>query len=39
MEGVSQEAIGACGQAAASNLIVLWDDNGITIDGKVSIRT
>ena len=37
MEGVSQEAIGLAGKLALSRLIVLWDDNGITIDGKVSL--
>ncbi len=37
MEGVSHEAIGLAGRLALSKLIVLWDDNGITIDGKVSI--
>ena len=37
MEGVSQEAIGLAGKQQLSRLIVLWDNNGITIDGKVSI--
>ena len=37
MEGVSQEAIGIAGKQQLSRLIVLWDDNGITIDGKVSL--
>jgi transketolase len=37
MEGVSQEAIALAGMQALSRLIVLFDDNGITIDGKVSI--
>jgi transketolase len=37
MEGVSQEALALAGKQALSNLIVLWDNNGITIDGKVSI--
>ncbi len=37
MEGISQEAIALAGKQQLSNLIVLWDDNGITIDGKVSI--
>ncbi len=37
MEGVSHEAIGLAGKLQLSRLIVLWDDNGITIDGKVSL--
>ncbi|WP_417598903.1 transketolase [Pararhodobacter oceanensis] len=37
MEGVSQEAIGIAGRHQLSKLIVLWDDNGITIDGKVEL--
>jgi transketolase len=37
MEGVSQEAIGLAGKQKLSRLIVLWDDNGITIDGRVDI--
>ncbi|QUS35734.1 transketolase [Falsirhodobacter algicola] len=37
MEGVSQEAIGLAGRLQLSKLIVMWDNNGITIDGKVSL--
>ena len=37
MEGVSQEAIALAGHLGLSKLIVLWDDNGISIDGKVSL--
>ena len=37
MEGVSQEAIGLAGKHQLSRLIVLWDNNGITIDGKVEL--
>jgi transketolase len=37
MEGVSQEAIGLAGRHELSRLIVLWDNNGITIDGKVAL--
>ena len=37
MEGVSQEAIGLAGKHELNKLIVLWDHNGITIDGKVEI--
>jgi transketolase len=37
MEGVSQEAITLAGRLRLSKLTVLWDDNEITIDGKVSL--
>jgi transketolase len=37
MEGVSHEAIGLAGRQKLSKLIVLWDDNGISIDGKVAL--
>ncbi len=37
MEGVSQEAISLAGHLKLGKLIVLWDDNGITIDGAVSL--
>ncbi len=37
MEGVSQEALALAGKQQLSRLVVLWDDNGITIDGKVSL--
>ncbi|MHC0053046.1 transketolase [Actibacterium sp. D379-3] len=37
MEGVSQEAIGLAGKHELNKLIVLWDDNGITIDGTVAL--
>ncbi|MEZ5894871.1 MAG: transketolase [Parvularculaceae bacterium] len=37
MEGVSQEAISLAGHLKLNKLIVLWDDNGITIDGKVAL--
>ncbi len=37
MEGVSQEAISLAGRHRLSRLIVLWDNNGITIDGAVDI--
>ncbi len=37
MEGVSQEAIALAGRYRLNRLTVLWDDNEITIDGKVSL--
>jgi len=37
MEGVSHEAIGIAGRQALSKLIVFWDNNSITIDGKVDL--
>jgi transketolase len=37
MEGVSQEAIAMAGHWKLNKLIVLYDDNGITIDGPLSI--
>jgi transketolase len=37
MEGVSQEAISLAGRHELGKLIVLWDNNNITIDGAVDI--
>ncbi|KAF0675691.1 transketolase [Profundibacterium mesophilum] len=37
MEGVSQEAIALAGHLQLGKLVVLFDDNGITIDGRVDI--
>ena len=37
MEGISHEAIGLAGMQKLSKLIVLWDDNNISIDGEISL--
>lgn len=39
MEGVNHEAIGLAGHLGLGNLIVLWDDNKVTIDGKTDLST
>ena len=37
MEGISQEAISLAGRHELSRLVVLWDNNNITIDGTVDL--
>jgi transketolase len=39
MEGISQEAISFAGNLNLNKLIILWDNNSISIDGKTSLAT
>jgi transketolase len=39
MEGINHEAIGLAGHLKLGNLIVLWDDNNVTIDGTVELSS
>ncbi|MBB4097738.1 transketolase [Sphingomonas kyeonggiensis] len=39
MEGINHEAVGLAGHLKLGKLIVLWDDNKITIDGAVSLSS
>jgi transketolase len=39
MEGINHEAVGLAGHLGLGRLIVLWDDNRITIDGAVDLSS
>jgi transketolase len=39
MEGINHEAIGLAGHLKLGRMIVLWDDNRITIDGDTNLST
>ena len=39
MEGINHEAVGLAGHLGLGRMIVLWDDNRITIDGAVSLSS
>jgi transketolase len=39
MEGISHEAIGLAGHLKLGRLKLLWDDNGISIDGPISVSS
>ena len=39
MEGINHEAIGLAGHLKLGRMIVLWDDNRITIDGATDLST
>lgn len=39
MEGINHEAIGLAGHLKLGRLVVLWDDNRITIDGGTDLST
>ncbi len=39
MEGINHEAIGLAGHLKLGRMVVLWDDNNITIDGTTDLST
>lgn len=39
MEGIAQEAISLAGHLSLNNLVLLWDNNSISIDGQIGLTS